>query len=174
MEIITENVVLLIVSLFFITIIILTLVNKLHEIKDCKLHIFYISFILSLTIIALVTYICIGSYKHDEILEYISFAGTLSSLILSVVAIIFTIVLSKAGNEQIVKMNEAIIAFKETVGDFQKKSNQLDDIITKLEKIENNTVETNDFIGKLKDDIHLDNNNSIVSSPINKVEEKVS
>ena len=65
--------------------------------KDGKLqmlHTFYISGILVFIIVELVTGLCMGNAHHSDILSYVSFAATLSSLIMSVVAIIFTIVTS--------------------------------------------------------------------------------
>lgn len=56
--------------------------------KVQKLHLFYISGILVFIIIELATGLCMGNAKHDDILSYVNFAATLSSLIMSVVAII--------------------------------------------------------------------------------------
>lgn len=79
-----------------------------------KVHILYISGIGTLIILELIVYICLHSSHKDSILETISFGATLSSLIMSVVAIIFTIVSGKNNNEQLGKIDEATTELKET------------------------------------------------------------
>lgn len=169
----------LFISLLFLSIIVINLSKHIKEIakdkheneksKDLKVHIMYVSVIASLIIVSLATYICIGNYKKDDIMDYISFAGTLSSLILSVVAIIFTIVLSKTGAEQNEKMNEAIITLQSSIQDFQDKTNQLKAIADKLSEIENKVNETNKSVSKITANNDMQGSviqSSVLSEPV--------
>lgn len=72
-----------------------------------KVHLCYISGIFSFIVIELITYICVNNDKSTDIISYISFASTLSSLLLSVVAIIYAIVSGNKGEEQYRKIDTA-------------------------------------------------------------------
>ena len=100
--------------------------------KIQKLHTFYISGILVFIIIELVTGLCMGKGEEDsstEILNYVNFAATLSSLIMSVVAIIFTIVSGSRGDEQYKKIDNASDKVTESLLKFSEKTASMDDSI---------------------------------------------
>lgn len=94
--------------------------------KVQKLHLFYISGILVFIIIELATGLCMGNAKHDDILSYVNFAATLSSLIMSVVAIIFTIVSGSRGDEQYKKIDNASDKVAESLAKFSEQTNVID------------------------------------------------
>lgn len=99
------------------------------EKKIQKLHTFYVTGILVFIIIELVTAICMGTENYPDILSYVSFAATLSSLIMSVVAIIFTIVTSNRGNDQIKKLDNASDRISSTLDVFSEKATALDESV---------------------------------------------
>lgn len=148
MNILTEDVLKLFLSLLSLTVIIICLSNRLKELQDSKVHIYYITSIAAILIVCSATYICTESLDSKAIFEYISFASTISSLIMSVVAIIFTIVLSKDGYEQNVKLKDALDTLQRTISDFESKSSKLDEIAEKLEGVRQ---QVNEIPAKLKD-----------------------
>lgn len=76
--------------------------------------ILYISGYAVMIIVGLVVIVCLNSYDHKSIMDYITFGSTLSSLIMSVVAIIFTITQGKDGREQLGKITQATEDLKKT------------------------------------------------------------
>lgn len=106
--------------------------------KEQKLHTFYISGILVFIIIELVTGLCMGNDKHSDILSYVSFAATLSSLIMSIVAIIFTIVYNSRGSEQLDKMDSASQSITKSLNDFKDTSRKLSQSIDNLSEMSDN------------------------------------
>ena len=94
--------------------------------KIQKLHLFYVSGILVFIIVELVTGICMGDERHSDILSYVNFAATLSSLIMSVVAIIFTIVSGSRGDEQYKKIDNASDKVAESLAKFSEKTSDID------------------------------------------------
>lgn len=103
-----------------------------------KVHTLYLSGIGTLVILELIVYICLHSSHKDNILETISFGATLSSLIMSVVAIIFTIVSGKNNNEQLGKIDEATTKLKETAHSLAEFSVIAKNIELKTEELGNN------------------------------------
>lgn len=104
--------------------------NKQH--KD----ILYISGYGVLIILELIVYVCLGNVEHDNIVDTIAFGATLSSLIMSVVAIIFTIVSGKDGREQLGKITQATNELKETaksLTEFNAIAIALSDRITEID-----------------------------------------
>lgn len=95
------------------------------SLKDKRLHLGYICGICIFLIVELATYICIQSDHSVEIVSYISFASTLSSLILSVVAIIYAIVSNNKGEVQYGKIDTASSKISDSVSEFSKKSEEL-------------------------------------------------
>ena len=120
------------------------------SLKDKKLHLCYICGICIFLIIELATYICIQSDHSVEIISYISFASTLSSLILSVVAIIYAIVSNNKGELQYGKIDAASSKITESVSEFSKKSKELtkglSDVLIKLDEVKNISIETRDSV----------------------------
>lgn len=121
--------------------------------KDKKLHLCYICGICIFLIIELATYICIQSDHSAEIISYISFASTLSSLILSVVAIIYAIVSNNKGELQYGKIDSASSKITESVSEFSKKSKELtkglSDVLIKLDEVKNISIETRDSVSQM-------------------------
>lgn len=133
-----------------IAIVALFLRSKVNE-NSNKLHLLYVSGILVFVIIELVSYICIGNGANsDSIVSYVSFASTLSSLILSVVAIIYTIVSNQKGNDVFLKISDRAEAIN---GVSDRLCKIVDNLDNKLNRFENElhvihdiTNDTNDAI----------------------------
>lgn len=121
--------------------------------KDKKLHLCYICGICIFLIIELATYICIQSDHSVEIISYISFASTLSSLILSVVAIIYAIVSNNKGEVQYGKIDSASNRITESVTEFSRKSEDLtqglSNVLIKLDELKNISIETRDNVSQM-------------------------
>lgn len=123
------------------------------SLKDKRLHLGYICGICIFLIVELATYICIQSDHSVEIVSYISFASTLSSLILSVVAIIYAIVSNNKGEVQYGKIDTASSKITDSVSEFSKKSEELtqglSDVLTKLDEVKNISIETKDNVSQM-------------------------
>lgn len=123
------------------------------SLKDKRLHLGYICGICIFLIVELTTYICIQSDHSVEIVSYISFASTLSSLILSVVAIIYAIVSNNKGDVQYGKIDTASSKITDSLSEFSKKSEELtqglSDVLTKLDEVKNISIETRDNISQM-------------------------
>ena len=100
-----------------------------------KLHTFYISGILVFIIVELVTGLCMGNNESSEILSYVNFAATLSSLIMSVVAIIFTIVSGNRGDEQYKKIDIASDKVVDSLERFTSKTDDIDKSVDEFKAI---------------------------------------
>ncbi|MBF1380064.1 MAG: hypothetical protein HXN13_00550 [Porphyromonadaceae bacterium] len=97
-----------------------------------NVHIYYLVGIGSLLIIELVTYILTGVGEVSRvILDQISFASTISSILLSVIAIIYSIVSGSNGANLYVKTEEVSKQIGETLSDLR----DLSTTVEKLEKI---------------------------------------
>ena len=97
-----------------------------------NVHIYYLVGIGSLLIIELVTYILTGVGEVSRvILDQISFASTISSILLSVIAIIYSIVSGSNGANLYVKTEEVSKQIGETLSDLKA----LGTTVEKLEKI---------------------------------------
>lgn len=145
---IIANVISLVLVTWFIYLIVCKISSKVKKDGNTNVHILYITAISAFLIIELVSYICVGKGDGQKIFDYISFAATLSSLILSVVAIIYTIVLSKDGKENNLAIKEAISTLHSTINDFQNKSSQLSSISQRLEDVYRIAKNTNDNLVK--------------------------
>lgn len=123
------------------------------SLKDKRLHLGYICGICIFLIVEFATYICIQSDHSVEIVSYISFALTLSSLILSVVAIIYAIVSNNKGEVQYGKIDTASSKITDSVSEFSKKSEELtqglSDVLTKLDEVKNISIETRDNVSQM-------------------------
>lgn len=82
---------LFVILLSVITIVWLCLYYKPKQSNIRTIHLWYIGFISTFIIIELITYIVVGNPESKNIMDYVSFAATLSSLILSVLAIFITV-----------------------------------------------------------------------------------
>lgn len=143
----------LITILFSLIVIIFIGLKYGVNLKDKKLHLLYISGICIFIIIELATYICIQSDHSTEIISYISYASTLSSLILSVVAIIYAIVSNNRSEEQYGKIDTASSKISASLNEFSKKSEELTqgitEVLNRLDEVKNISIETRDCINKI-------------------------
>lgn len=115
-----------------------------------KVHVYYISGLCVLIILELVTYICVNNDNATDIVSYISFASTLSSLLLSVVAIIYAIVSNNKGDAQYQKIDRASDRISMSVDRFssisESLSGNINSILTKLDEIKVISNETKNAI----------------------------
>lgn len=129
---------LFVVLLAIIAIIFLFLKYRQNDGK-CKVHMYYISGLLIFIIIELITYVCVNSNDTDQIVSYISFASTISSLFLSVVAIIYAIVSNNQGEAQYQKIDGASDRISTSIDRFSLMSESLSEniksILSKLDEI---------------------------------------
>lgn len=109
----------------------------LHHSKNFKAEkprasVLYICGYAILLIIEFIVYICLNNFQSSDIINTISFGATLSSLILSVVAIIFTIVSGKHGEEQLGKITQATTELQHTARSLTEFHTVADAIIDAL------------------------------------------
>ncbi len=135
-----------------IIIVYLFLRNKRNE-DDPKcrmLHTYYISGFLIVIVVELVSYICVSNDNAANLINYISFASTLSSLLLSIVAIIYAIVSNNKGENQYAKIDSASDRISNSVEIFSTTSdnltNDINSILSKLDELKKNVNRTNDFL----------------------------
>lgn len=83
-----------------------------------KIHIWYICGIATFVIVELVTWICIGNPESTVIMQTVSFAATLASLILSVLAIFITVI----SNDSLVRVKDSLNDVPKQVSDSVEKS----------------------------------------------------
>lgn len=114
------------------------------------LNTLYISGILLFIVIELVTAICMENTRHADIMSFVSFAATLSSLILSIVAIIFTIVYSNRGESQYQKLDKVSDDVKASLLSFTEKTQSLDGTLARFKSVaEDLSGHINDIYEKL-------------------------
>lgn len=115
-----------------------------------KIHMYYISGLCIFIILELVTYICVNNDNATDIVSYISFASTLSSLFLSVVAIIYAIVSNNKGEAQYQKIDRASDRISTSVDRFsslsENMSGNINSILAKLDEIKVISNETKNAI----------------------------
>ena len=100
--------------------------------KKPSIHLYYLIGIGSLLLIELVTYILTGVGDVSRVIfDQISFASTISSILLSVIAIIYSIVSGSKGTNLYVKTEEVSKQIGETLSDLR----DLSTTVEKLEKI---------------------------------------
>lgn len=97
-----------------------------------RANLLYICGYALLLIIELVVYICLNNFQSADIINTVSFGATLSSLIMSVVAIIFTIVSGKNGEEQLGKITQATKELQDTAKSLTEFNAVADTIIGSL------------------------------------------
>ena len=142
---------LFVVLLAIVAIVFLFLKNKnKKDDEHGKIHIYYISGLCVFIILELITYICVNNDNATDIVSYISFASTLSSLLLSVVAIIYAIVSNNKGEAQYQKIDQASDRISISVDRFssisENLSGNIDSIIAKLEELKVISNETKNAI----------------------------
>lgn len=140
-----------VVLLAIIAIIFLFLKYRQNDGK-CKVHMYYISGLLIFIIIELITYVCVNNNNTDQIVDYISFASTISSLFLSVVAIIYAIVSNNQGEAQYQKIDGASDRISMSVDKFslmsENLSGSIDSILSKLDEIKVISDETRQTVSQ--------------------------
>ena len=100
--------------------------------KKPSIHLYYLIGIGALLLIELVTYILTGVGDVSRVIfDQISFASTISSILLSVIAIIYSIVSGSNGTNLYVKTEEVSKQIGETLSDLR----DLSTTVEKLEKI---------------------------------------
>lgn len=102
------------VSIIIIVFLFLRYSRNYAKQSKVSTDILYISGYAVMIIVGLVVTVCLNSYDCKSIMDYITFGSTLSSLIMSVVAIIFTITQGKDGREQLGKITQATEDLKKT------------------------------------------------------------
>lgn len=96
-----------------------------------KVHIWYICGIGTFIVIQLITWICVCNPESTLIMQTVSFAATLASLILSVLAIFITVI-----------SNDSLVRVKDSLNEVPKKvSESVEQSLTKLTDL-SNTLES--------------------------------
>lgn len=152
---------------------IIFLVLKYHKNDgNGKIHVYYISGLLVLLIVELVTYICVNDENSTQIVNYISFASTISSLFLSVVAIIYAIVSNNKGEAQYAKIDKASDRITTSVDKFSSMSTDLtsniNSILIKLDEIKTISDETRKTVSQ-NNQLHTGHNSRIDPSIVGKI-----
>ena len=111
-----------------------------------KVHLYYISGLCAFIVIELATYICLNNDHSDEIVSYISFASTISSLFLSVVAIIYAIVSNNKGEAQYYKIDRTTDTMLETADNMRQTSDylshQIHNLVSEIEDLKHISMNT--------------------------------
>lgn len=116
----------------------LFLKNKDNITKE-KLHLFYISGILVLIIVCVISFFCVNNDREGNLYNYLSFASTLTSIILSVLAIIITVL----SNNSMDNLKNAIEKVKELPTDIKSAIEKpLEEINSSTEKLQQMVTET--------------------------------
>lgn len=124
--------------------------SKNFQAEKPRANLLYICGYGLLLIIELIVYISLNNFQSSDIINTVSFGATLSSLIMSVVAIIFTIVSGKHGEEQLGKITQATTELQQTARSLTEFNALADTIIGSLvpklevleQKIEENVEHT--------------------------------
>ena len=112
--------------------------SKPTEEKKANVHVRYILGYAVLIIIALVDYICIGNGNCESLIDMISFGATLSSLIMSVLAIIYTLTSESRADEQLTQIKEANHKLSQTAEKLGEFRTIAESIHSRLDKLEGN------------------------------------
>lgn len=140
---------LIVILLSIITIVFLFLKYRKSD-EHSNVHMYYISGLCIFLILELVTYICVNNDNATEIVSYVSFASTISSLFLSVVAIIYAIVSNNKGEAQYQKIDRASDRISSSVDRYssisENLSGNINSILTKLDEIKSISNETRNAI----------------------------
>lgn len=128
-------------------IIVKAFLNHKQEDDKNNLHLYYISGITIFIIIELATYIFIHNDKSSNLLNTISFASTLSSIVLSIVAIVHGIVTARRSAEDVANSIKASQELKLSADNIKEISSSFSDSMSKSSKeIENSVIKVQDTI----------------------------
>lgn len=98
-----------------------------------RLHMLYICGILILIIVGFVSYIAVESDPQGSVLmSYVSFASTLTSIILSVLAIIYTMISNSKGDSYITKLDQTSASIDKSSENLNNMSLRLEETLKKL------------------------------------------
>lgn len=150
---------LFVVLIAIITIVLLFLRHRKNDVNN-KTYAYYIIGLGVFIIIELVTYICLNNDNTTDIVRYISFASTISSLFLSVVAIVYAFISNDKGEKQYQKLDavsDRIIQSSNQI------TQSLDDFSNLSKNMSDNINIILDQLGEIKD-ISYDTKNAIASS----------
>ena len=120
-----------------------------HKQEDDKknLHLYYISGITIFIIIELATYIFVHNDNSSNLLNTISFASTLSSIVLSVVAIVHGIVTARRGAEDVANSIKASQELQLSADNIKEISSSFSNSMSKSSKeIENSVTKVHESI----------------------------
>lgn len=141
-----------------------------------SIHIWYICGISALIIIGLLSYITINNEHSADIMNYVSFASTLSSMILSVLAIFITVL----SNESLGRVKDALIDLPMNVRSSVETSiNEMQKVSETVKQMsDQNSNSQAETISKIKDllsnmEIHLNDEFSRTSEKITKMDSKL-
>lgn len=154
--------------------------------KGGKVHLWYIGGISTFLIMEFVVYLCLGNYERDNIIGTVSFGATLSSLIMSILAIIYTLISGKNDREQLGKIDQAttsltkvasgLTKFNEIANTIDQKT---DDLIKRIEDLRIGQKNTQDQIRDFKErqqkvETNITNSSSVQSLADESKEENIS
>lgn len=160
------------VSIIIIVFLFLRYSRNYAKQSKVSTDILYISGYAVMIIVGLVVTVCLNSYDCKSIMDYITFGSTLSSLIMSVVAIIFTITQGKDGREQLGKITQATEDLKKTAEElieFKAIASVLSDSIADLDENVNLILNKSCSIDNKIDKMSVQTSERNISVPGNKV-----
>lgn len=101
-----------------------------------RLHMLYICGILTLIIVGFVSYIAVESDPQGSVLmSYISFASTLTSIILSVLAIIYTMISNSKGDSYITKLDQTSVSIDKSSSNLSEMSARIEETLKNLAEL---------------------------------------
>lgn len=125
------------------------------NIKYVKLKL-HLKYVIAICIIITMFTVVAATVTNDKFVDQISFASTITSIILSVIAIIVTLIgemKSENTKDKLVSVSDNLSKFSETIesatdklqdiSDVNIKINKLDDIINRIDNVNNKVSETN-------------------------------
>ena len=113
--------------------------NKPLDGKGKSIHLWYICGIFTFVMVELITCIVVGNVAAQDIMNYISFASTLSSMILSVLAIFIT----AASNESLSKVKDVLVDLPKDVQEKINSSlNEMKNTASNVEKLSSGYTES--------------------------------
>ena len=136
--------------------------------KSCRIHLCYLVGIGSLLLIEFVSYILTHTGQFSGIFDQISLAATISSILLSVIAIIYSIVSGTNGANLYVKTEEV----SKQIGETLPKFADLEGAIVELKKIPSDIAS---HLSELRTQMeHMEELSSGVSQKVDKVASDIS
>lgn len=142
--------------------------NESNEIKRVKLHFIYVSIILSLLILILVS--CIF-YGIEVSWQFLSFAGVALSLVLSVIAILITLIDVAGQKQQVYEIFKSSEELKESINHQQETIKKHAENISNVDELLNSAFEKHlNGLSIVDSDYSINKPNEIVSDTKNEDE----